>query len=917
VTVSLPSVVDSRIVQNARGFSLPEETMFDEIDAAPRRTSFPPIELPYRYGPRLENVVTVSRKELLRYLTEASLLNQLILVRGPAGSGKTTLLAQWLEQSRNVNRSVAWLTVDRTDTDTASLLTGLADALDHAGCKATAEGFRTVLSDIGAAPISHIARRLAAVSNVAQERPIVILDRFELIDGPAAGEMISGMLHHATSLRLIIASRVRLAIPLGALRARDQYVEIGPSDLNLTPVETYAAFNSAVPEIYARRLHIETSGEAVAVGFARRVLDESPDDTVDYGSWRDQLYEYYRTEVLDSLPSDLRAMMSRLVVVERFDVSLAQAVVGREALDLIERLYHVEGLLLRHRGSREFYFSEMLRRFLESRLAWLDEKERADLHRRAAHWFLERGRVAEALRHAVEAGARDLALNLLERIGYANVVAHIGVPAAHSLLNSIEADAKMLSSSALLSLALVYAHKGDIEAAVVGLSEVKRRLAVDNGATDRSVDTQLVLAEGFVAGFLDETGCNDNGPALERYLERISPSEHQGRAQAYTLLSWDRFCRGDIAAAERFTESAAVEYGETEGVYGSVFLHIHRTLAQFWRSDLDGALAESGLAERMTRMFFPEDQRLRALTGALRAGVQFEIGRPDPLTHSTNLVGAVGALESWMEMQLWAHRYGARAAMAAARPDEARAILAYGLEAADRLRTPRLAWNMNLIGIEVSTCGGDLDQAWHQARALLLPGGDFLRNCDARLTWQERIGGLLVLVRLLDERGDFAEAHRMLDASEREVAATSATRFQVAVQIARARLDHRQDRPEKARTHLHAARALCKRTLPIQLFLEGGQCLQPYLFELGAWSLPNTPATAALQTISAASADPLTARERQILLFMREGHPNKVAAHRLGLSEATVKFHLRNIYRKLRAQNRTQALAHYREFAGD
>ena len=66
-----------------------------------------------------------------------------------------------------------------------------------------------------------------------------------------------------------------------------------------------------------------------------------------------------------------------------------------------------------------------------------------------------------------------------------------------------------------------------------------------------------------------------------------------------------------------------------------------------------------------------------------------------------------------------------------------------------------------------------------------------------------------------------------------------------------------------------------------------------------------------------AGADPLTARERQILLFMREGHPNKVAAHRLGLSEATVKFHLRNIYRKLRAQNRTQALAHYRNFSAD
>ena len=52
-------------------------------------------------------------------------------------------------------------------------------------------------------------------------------------------------------------------------------------------------------------------------------------------------------------------------------------------------------------------------------------------------------------------------------------------------------------------------------------------------------------------------------------------------------------------------------------------------------------------------------------------------------------------------------------------------------------------------------------------------------------------------------------------------------------------------------------------------------------------------------------------------MLLGEGHQNKVAAHRLGLSEATVKFHLRNIYRKLKAQNRTQALARYRSLGNN
>lgn len=869
--------------------------------------------LPYRFGPRLENSTTVPRKELLRFLTEASLLHQLIVVRGPPGSGKTTLLAQWLELCRKVDRPAAWLTLDAADADAANMVAGMADALEHAGCKATAGHFRAVTVEAGLFAISRAARDLAAAGNAANERPIIILDRFERIDGSPIDELVSCLLHHSTSLTLVIASRTRPGIPLGALRARNQYMEIGPSDLNLTPLEARAVFDADVPEMYTRRLHLETSGEAVAVGFARRVLD-APGGGLDTGSWREQLGEYYRTEVLDSLPAAMRVVMSRLVVVERFDASLAQALAGREALVVIEHLYHVDGLLLRHRGTQEFFFPEMLRRFLEARLEWLDENERAALHRRAADWFMRKGRLLDALDHAVDAGEVALAVDLLDRVGYANVVSHRGVPAAHLLLNAIGADSRTLSPGGLLSLALVHAHEGNVEAAVARLNEAKSRL--DDGGADAAVGAQLVLAEGFVAGFLDQTLSAGISESLETYLN-TSPRDHQSRAQACILLSWDRFCRGDIAGAERFTKDAAAEYGETEGAYGNIFMHIHRVMAQFWRNELDAALAESALADKMTRMFFPEDQRLRALTASLHASIQFELGRTEPLTNATDLVGSVGALESWMDVQLWAHRYGARAALAAGRPHEARAILSFGIEAAERLRTERLAWNMRLLEVEVSTRAGDLERAWHEAVALSLPAGEFLARCTTTLTWQERIGGLLTWVRLLDERGDFEEAHRMLASCEREVADTSATRFAVAVQIAAARLEHRQCRFDQARLRLHAVRTLCAGSLPIQLLLDAGECLRPYLFELGAWSLQSSAADPVPMNAALAGADPLTARERQILLFMREGHPNKVAAHRLGLSEATVKFHLRNIYRKLRAQNRTQALAHYRSFSGD
>ncbi|MCW5720677.1 MAG: hypothetical protein KIS86_05990 [Devosia sp.] len=53
----------------------------------------------------------------------------------------------------------------------------------------------------------------------------------------------------------------------------------------------------------------------------------------------------------------------------------------------------------------------------------------------------------------------------------------------------------------------------------------------------------------------------------------------------------------------------------------------------------------------------------------------------------------------------------------------------------------------------------------------------------------------------------------------------------------------------------------------------------------------------------------LTARERQILKLVSEGCQNKLIAHRMSLSEHTVKAHVHNLIAKLRVTNRTQAAA--------
>jgi DNA-binding NarL/FixJ family response regulator len=56
-------------------------------------------------------------------------------------------------------------------------------------------------------------------------------------------------------------------------------------------------------------------------------------------------------------------------------------------------------------------------------------------------------------------------------------------------------------------------------------------------------------------------------------------------------------------------------------------------------------------------------------------------------------------------------------------------------------------------------------------------------------------------------------------------------------------------------------------------------------------------------------AEPLTAREAEVLALLSLGLPNKQIALRLQISEHTVKFHIAAIFAKLGAASRTEAVS--------
>ena len=62
----------------------------------------------------------------------------------------------------------------------------------------------------------------------------------------------------------------------------------------------------------------------------------------------------------------------------------------------------------------------------------------------------------------------------------------------------------------------------------------------------------------------------------------------------------------------------------------------------------------------------------------------------------------------------------------------------------------------------------------------------------------------------------------------------------------------------------------------------------------------------------AAEVEELSPREREILELLASGFPNKQIADRLGLTDGTVRWHLRHVYNKLHVRSRTEAALKFR-----
>ncbi|MEV4713223.1 LuxR C-terminal-related transcriptional regulator [Micromonospora sp. NPDC049374] len=393
---------------------MPDDRSTVRVDAAVRAPGGPPL-LASRLAPAVPGEPMVLRPRLARLLDEA-VTRPVTLLRAPAGWGKTTLLATWWRSRQEAAPELlvpAWVSVEAGD-DPDRLWSYLGAAL------------RSVV-DPAEAPLPDRAPRpdeleILAAALATRERPLVlIVDDLHRITEPAALAGLEFLLRHSEQrLRLVAAGRTGPPLAVHRLRLAGELTEIGPDDLAFTGDEIadlLTAHGVAVPAAAVARLRQRTGGWAAVLRIAALALRDQPDPErwiSELGADQPEIAGYLRAEPLAGLEPTDRELLRRAVVVDAVCAGLAAALSGdADAEERLRTLADDSGLL-HHDGSRPVWYRchPLLADLLHRELVRLPAVELHDLHLRAAGWYAHNGRPADALRHALAAGDWTAATDL-------------------------------------------------------------------------------------------------------------------------------------------------------------------------------------------------------------------------------------------------------------------------------------------------------------------------------------------------------------------------------------------------------------------------------------------------------------------------------------------------------------------------
>jgi LuxR family transcriptional regulator, maltose regulon positive regulatory protein len=506
---------------------------------------------PAQAAPRL-----IQRGELLASLDRATAA-KVTLISAPAGSGKTSLLRAWADGPGQPYR-LAVVQVRRDQQDSQQFWLAVLSALRQASGTTGDGGQLAATPDFNEAAISE--RVLSELAD-HRDRTFLVVDDLHELTSPDALMQLTRLLEKLPQhVHAILATRRDLPLRLHKLRLAGELAEIRAADLRFTERETrqfLEASGIALSEAGVARLHQRAEGWAAGLRLAAMSLASSPDPerfVAEFSGSSRTVAEYLLAEMLECQPSEVQQLLLRTALLDRVNGELADLLTGRPGserilLDLEDANAFVVSLDPARTWFRYHHlFADLLRLELRHRLP----EEPPALHRLAAQWLTGHGEIADAIGHIQAAGDWSDAARLLADHSF-GLTLDGQAQTIGSLLRAFPPGAVTEGPDIPLARATSELARGRLDEAAAHLTvaetaiastppDRKHRLEVATAALKLS----LARKRGHLAGVVEQvrflaspvTGQSDEDIALDSDLRAVALM-NLGTVEAWSLGNQD------------------------------------------------------------------------------------------------------------------------------------------------------------------------------------------------------------------------------------------------------------------------------------------------------------------------------------------------------------------------------------------
>jgi LuxR family maltose regulon positive regulatory protein len=381
-----------------------------------------------KLAPPRASPTRVERSSLLQQL-DGWRHRKLSLVTGPAGSGKTMLLTQWRKQLVLGGAAVAWYNAGADDDD-VHVAAYIVESLRQAGVPLADEALRLYLRSGGKA-WKHLLAALINDFGPAQREVYLFIDDFHYLASFGILQLIDRWLALApASFHLVLGTRVRPPLDLARLRAEDQLNELRFEQLRFEPGETRRFVDaqglSQLSAAEVASLQEITDGWAAGLQLLTFSLrhDKQPGGFLQRQSalslsQEGALSAYLEKAAIEHLSEAELYFLTRISACRRFNRELCQLLTGDPQAAQHLAKFESQNLFLLSIDTADaepwYRFHRMFASFLNQRLSRLAAPELRRLHQLASHWFADRDLHIEALRHASLAQDPDFLIELIDR----------------------------------------------------------------------------------------------------------------------------------------------------------------------------------------------------------------------------------------------------------------------------------------------------------------------------------------------------------------------------------------------------------------------------------------------------------------------------------------------------------------------